>query len=150
MRSEVRVLPDPPLVRLAASRERSRASSPLRVPASCQPHKFPRDLASVPFGAVGPAATRIWGHSSAGVRPGRAQRDAKHALQGSNARRAGVEQLSCRCPPVSQHGAIAQLGEHLLCKQGVVGSIPTGSTSGEGCKTAHTTNFERLDVEVGP
>ena len=28
-----------------------------------------------------------------------------------------------------QHGAIAQLGEHLLCKQGVVGSIPTGSTN---------------------
>ena len=27
-------------------------------------------------------------------------------------------------------GAIAQLGEHLLCKQGVVGSIPTGSTTG--------------------
>lgn len=26
-----------------------------------------------------------------------------------------------------QEGAIAQLGEHLLCKQGVVGSIPTGS-----------------------
>ena len=26
------------------------------------------------------------------------------------------------------HGALAQLGEHLLCKQGVVGSIPTGST----------------------
>ena len=25
-------------------------------------------------------------------------------------------------------GALAQLGEHLLCKQGVVGSIPTGST----------------------
>ena len=25
-------------------------------------------------------------------------------------------------------GAIAQLGEHLLCKQGVVGSIPSGST----------------------
>jgi hypothetical protein len=28
----------------------------------------------------------------------------------------------------ADHGAIAQLGEHLLCKQGVVGSIPTGST----------------------
>jgi hypothetical protein len=27
-------------------------------------------------------------------------------------------------------GALAQLGEHLLCKQGVVGSIPTGSTRG--------------------
>jgi hypothetical protein len=26
------------------------------------------------------------------------------------------------------YGAIAQLGEHLLCKQGVVGSIPTSST----------------------
>ena len=25
-------------------------------------------------------------------------------------------------------GAIAQLGEHLLCKQGVGGSIPPGST----------------------
>ena len=25
-------------------------------------------------------------------------------------------------------GAIAQMGEHLLCKQGVVGSIPSGST----------------------
>jgi hypothetical protein len=28
-------------------------------------------------------------------------------------------------------GAIAQLGERLLCKQEVVGSIPSGSTSGE-------------------
>lgn len=30
----------------------------------------------------------------------------------------------------SRYGAIAQLGEHLLCKQGVVGSIPTGSKNG--------------------
>jgi hypothetical protein len=29
-------------------------------------------------------------------------------------------------PPVA--GAVAQLGEHLLCKQGVVGSIPSSST----------------------
>ena len=28
-----------------------------------------------------------------------------------------------------RHGGIAQLGEHLLCKQGVVGSSPTISTS---------------------
>ena len=27
-----------------------------------------------------------------------------------------------------QFGGVAQLGEHLLCKQGVVGSIPTSST----------------------
>jgi hypothetical protein len=31
---------------------------------------------------------------------------------------------------VVQHtGALAQLGEHLLCKQGVIGSIPIRSTS---------------------
>ena len=28
----------------------------------------------------------------------------------------------------SRHGAVAQLGERLLCKQEVVGSIPSGST----------------------
>ena len=27
------------------------------------------------------------------------------------------------------HGGLAQLGEHLLCKQGVVGSIPSSSTN---------------------
>jgi hypothetical protein len=34
------------------------------------------------------------------------------------------------CPPkITQiFGAIAQLGEHLLCKQGVRGSIPRSST----------------------
>jgi hypothetical protein len=31
-------------------------------------------------------------------------------------------------PPIS-YGAVAQLGEHLLCKQGVIGSIPISSTS---------------------
>jgi hypothetical protein len=28
-----------------------------------------------------------------------------------------------------EHGAVAQLGEHLLCKQGVTGSIPVSSTT---------------------
>ena len=32
------------------------------------------------------------------------------------------------CVSRTKNGALAQLGEHLLCKQGVVGSIPTGST----------------------
>ena len=31
-------------------------------------------------------------------------------------------------PSHSNHGGLAQLGEHLLCKQGVVGSIPSSST----------------------
>jgi hypothetical protein len=29
---------------------------------------------------------------------------------------------------IETRGAVAQLGEHLLCKQGVVGSIPISST----------------------
>ena len=32
-------------------------------------------------------------------------------------------------PPGLDRGAVAQLGEHLLCKQGVVGSIPSSSTN---------------------
>ena len=31
--------------------------------------------------------------------------------------------------PPSNPGGLAQLGEHLLCKQGVVGSIPSSSTT---------------------
>ena len=34
-----------------------------------------------------------------------------------------------------QIGALAQLGEHLLCKQRVIGSIPIGSTKDLGCVT---------------
>ena len=32
--------------------------------------------------------------------------------------------------PTSKYGGVAQLGEHLLCKQGVIGSIPFISTMG--------------------
>ena len=32
-------------------------------------------------------------------------------------------------PRERQEGALAQLGEHLLCKQRVVGSIPSSSTN---------------------
>ena len=32
-------------------------------------------------------------------------------------------------PPFSTNGGIAQLGERLLCKQQVVGSIPSASTT---------------------
>ena len=32
--------------------------------------------------------------------------------------------------PKANYGGIAQLGEHLLCKQGVIGSIPIISTKG--------------------
>ena len=39
-------------------------------------------------------------------------------------------------PPLRQRGAIAQLGERLLCKQEVIGSIPIGSTSPLGGSSA--------------
>ena len=32
---------------------------------------------------------------------------------------------------IKEYGGVAQLGEHLLCKQGVIGSIPFISTMGE-------------------
>ena len=34
----------------------------------------------------------------------------------------------------SLRGAVAQLGEHLLCKQGVTGSIPVSSTRNSATK----------------
>jgi hypothetical protein len=40
--------------------------------------------------------------------------------------------LSSVVRPLSSDGAIAQLGERLLCKQEVVGSIPSGSTNLRG------------------
>jgi signal transduction histidine kinase len=43
-----------------------------------------------------------------------------HPIWGGQLRR-----LTCRC---EFFGAVAQLGEHLLCKQGVTGSIPVRST----------------------
>ena len=39
-------------------------------------------------------------------------------------------------------GAIAQLGERLLCKQEVVGSIPSGSTSDFGRCVSLVREFE--------
>jgi len=37
--------------------------------------------------------------------------------------------MAQRSEQVPYYGALAQLGEHLLCKQGVIGSIPIGSTT---------------------
>ena len=33
----------------------------------------------------------------------------------------------------TEYGGVAQLGEHLLCKQGVIGSIPFISTRAVNC-----------------
>ena len=52
-------------------------------------------------------------------------------------------------PDVSRSGAIAQLGEHLLCKQGVVGSIPTGSTNLKPADCPNTHQFLRPGLAPG-
>ena len=56
-------------------------------------------------------------------------------------------------PPLFQGflGALAQLGEHLLCKQGVVGSIPTGSTMERTPReiTAHPRFLKSSGIEAG-
>ena len=44
-------------------------------------------------------------------------------------------------------GAVAQLGERLLCKQEVIGSIPFGSTSFLGSSLVHATSAERRNCE---
>jgi hypothetical protein len=49
------------------------------------------------------------------------------------------------------YGAVAQLGEHLLCKQGVTGSIPVSSTNTrKKSPTAHLFKVEGLceDLEL--
>jgi hypothetical protein len=49
--------------------------------------------------------------------------------------------------PPTKAGAIVQLGERLLCKQEVAGSIPAGSTSSGGrqnCSGIHTGAMLRL------
>lgn len=46
-------------------------------------------------------------------------------------------------------GAVAQLGEHLLCKQGVSGSIPLSSTKSIGVETDWLSaflSFEEIQV----
>ena len=56
-------------------------------------------------------------------------------------------------------GGLAQLGEHLLCKQGVVGSIPSSSTNNLKCelkkikfltlRNQHQSSFAKGCFDVG-
>jgi hypothetical protein len=47
---------------------------------------------------------------------------------------------------VAMVGAVAQLGEHLLCKQGVSGSIPLSSTNSLWCRDGGSISFEEVKV----
>jgi hypothetical protein len=44
--------------------------------------------------------------------------------------------VALRFVRVRKGGGLAQLGEHLLCKQGVVGSIPSSSTTDNKSRSA--------------
>ena len=108
VRSEVQILPGPPL------------SAKLKVVAASAVSKIPRER---------PGAERGSGHEH-----GAAAR-ARGAL--SCAARLPRHRRRCRCrrPPPCEgrwnrplHGGVAQLGERLLCKQEVIGSIPFTST----------------------
>ena len=44
-----------------------------------------------------------------------------------------IARLAIRRSLENEQGAVAQLGEHLLCKQGVTGSIPVSSTKSMRC-----------------
>jgi hypothetical protein len=46
-------------------------------------------------------------------------------------------------------GGLAQLGEHLLCKQGVVGSIPSSSTNHMARRNQHQRGFAKGFFVVG-
>ena|GEM_PF-4516040 len=56
-------------------------------------------------------------------------------LSGEGRRLSAVARLVCVCTPLSfftaspRFGALAQLGERLICIQEVIGSIPIGSTN---------------------
>ena len=50
-------------------------------------------------------------------------------------------------PWVAVTGGLAQLGEHLLCKQGVVGSIPSSSTNPQCAVFCESTERYALAIE---
>ncbi len=54
--------------------------------------------------------------------------DRSNALTDKTASSGISREAICMCF-IADFGAIAQLGERLLCKQEVVGSIPSGSTT---------------------
>jgi hypothetical protein len=45
-------------------------------------------------------------------------------------------------------GGLAQLGEHLLCKQGVVGSIPSSSTTQQALNTKAASISKDLEASL--
>ena len=49
---------------------------------------------------------------------------------------------------VKSSGGLAQLGEHLLCKQGVVGSIPSSSTKNDSAERCYNRWLSRCEAQA--
>ena len=63
------------------------------------------------------------------VLPGPPLLGSRHSELGSRSEYFGSQSYDCQLPAADcLYGAIAQLGERVLCKHEVVGSIPSGST----------------------
>ena len=62
----------------------------------------------------------------------------KAIARGDGKNGAARSALFLSCAGLASIGALAQLGEHLLCKQRVIGSIPIGSTMFCGGSAAET------------
>ena len=52
----------------------------------------------------------------------------------------------CNSPHRPLYGVVAQLAEHLLCKQGVAGSTPAGSTICRDDPVGRFTTFSNLGL----
>ena len=80
-----------------------------------------------------PTQVTCFGAREAGLKPGREPRVCSSVGQSAPLIRVRPEVRIFPDPPLSRvalvEGAIAQLGERLLCKQEVIGSIPIGSTT---------------------
>ena len=77
-----------------------------------------------------------------------------HLLSKEKRRKAGmpearffVVQFSRFARTLSEHGGVAQMGEHLPCKQGVEGSSPFISTTG-GSRSRGIGRAERKNHEI--
>ena len=53
-------------------------------------------------------------------------------------------------PPTCKTGGVAQLGERLLCKQEVIGSIPIGSTSSTPLATLQACRIFTTSLSATP
>ena len=133
MRSEVQIFPDPPILRCSSLKTCSFIGNKLR---SSSPRSAQNTLSfqrRVDTGSprcserafcIQPLKRRLTQNVLQLTRRMQANEGVYVMVNDRRERRMQRSQIQNR----QVKGAIAQLGEHLLCKQGVGGSIPPGST----------------------